>query len=154
MSLAIAYTDTDDLEKEQEKREAVYGSFEFFEEELNPNRLRVQKIEGGDPVTLVSRDDLHVGGFEWKPDGTALAFSASPAALLKSSIDSDIFTVDVKTKEIIQLVKQPGPDSSPVWSPDGEKIAFSTSGGKTGKILFSEYQDCCYPVRRRGNKDH
>ncbi|MFH1964374.1 MAG: S9 family peptidase, partial [Acidobacteriota bacterium] len=135
-SQAIAYTDTDDLEEEQKKREEVYGKFEFFEEELNPNRLRVRRLEGGDSVTLVSRDDLHVGGFEWKPDGSALAFSASPEALLKSSIDSDIFTVDVETKEIKHLVNQPGPDSGPIWSPGGEKIAFSTSGGTLEKAYF------------------
>lgn len=136
MSEAIAYTDADEQEKELEKREEVYGKFEFYEEELSPTRLRIQKVEGGDPLTLVSRNDLHVGGFEWKPDGSALAFSASPEALLKSSIDSDIYTVDVKTREIRQLVKQPGPDSSPIWSPDGEKIAFATSGGKLAKAYF------------------
>jgi dipeptidyl aminopeptidase/acylaminoacyl peptidase len=135
-SKSIAYTDTDDLEDAQKKREKVYGKFEFFEEELNPNRLRIQKLEGGDPITLVSRNDLQVGGFEWKPDGSALAFSASPKALLKSSIDSDIYTVDVITKEIKHLVKQRGPDSNPVWSPDGEKIAFSTSGGTLEKAYF------------------
>jgi len=135
-SLAIAYTDVDEVENERGKREKEYGKFEFYEEELNPNRLRIQKLEGGDPVTLVSRDDLNVGDFAWNPEGTALAFSASPLALLKSSIDSDVFIVDVASGKIRKLVGQPGPDANPVWSPDGEEIAFSTAGGKRDKAYF------------------
>ncbi len=135
-STAVAYTDKDDREKEQKKRKDVYGDFEFFEEELNPNRLRVQELDGSDPVDLVTRDDLHVGGFRWSPDGSAVAFSAAPRALLKESINSDIYIVEVETMAVRPLVRQPGPDSGPVWSPDGSKIAFTTAGGELDKAYF------------------
>jgi len=135
-SEAVAYTDTDDVKEKQEERAEVYGEFVFFEEELNPRRLRIQKLEEGEPLTVVSREDLHVGSFEWSPDADAIAFSASPRALLKSSIDSDIFVVELDSGDIRPLVQQPGPDSGPVWSPDGGSIAFVTASGQREKAYF------------------
>lgn len=145
--LSIAYTDTDDPKPELEKRKKVYGDFDFFEENLEPNRLRIQGLEGGDPITLVSRDSLHVGSFNWNPEGTAIAFEASPSPLMKSSLDSDIFMVEVETGEVGNLVSQPGPDSNPVWSPDGGKVAFSTAQGKREGAYFRNSRIGIVPVQ-------
>ena len=43
---------------------------------------------------------------------------------------ADIYVVTLSGNAIKKIVSQPGPDSSPLWSPDGSRIVFSTSMGR------------------------
>lgn len=54
------------------------------------------------------------------PDGATIAFSSRRKGSL------DLWLVDVKTKELRQLTKNPKNDYEPRWSPDGSKIVFTT----------------------------
>ncbi len=56
----------------------------------------------------------------WSPDGTRILFCGIRNARL------DLFTVDVKSNEIVQLTDDYFNESDPVWSADGTKIAFSS----------------------------
>ena len=86
----LAYSDFDEKSKAEKDREEKFGTFEFIEEELKHARLRLIKIDGEEVKTLVGRDDLHVGGFDWSPNGKAIAFSANPDDRIKSWSKSDL----------------------------------------------------------------
>lgn len=69
----------------------------------------------------------HVQGFDVSPDGTRVAFAAARTPDLIDGGSSDIFVLDLANDQVKPVVTQPGPDSSPRWSPDGTRLAFSSA---------------------------
>ena len=133
----IAYTATDEKSKHQKAVEKKYGGFMVFEEEFDINRLWLCDVASGETEKLIERDELHVGNFAWSPDGKTIAFGANPDSLLKSFSKSDLYLLDVESKEIKPLVTTEGPDGDPVWSPCGKYIAFDTGKGVDSFFLNS-----------------
>jgi len=52
------------------------------------------------------------------PDGTKVVFAALQGGV------GDIFVVDLQTREVTNLTKDPFADSGPTWSPDGRSIVY------------------------------
>jgi eukaryotic-like serine/threonine-protein kinase len=50
----------------------------------------------------------------------------------------DIWVIDVARGITSRVTSSPAPDGAPVWSPDGERIAFSSERGKAGSIYVAE----------------
>ena len=67
-------------------------------------------------------------GAFWSPDGTRMVFSIveGPGG---SGSGSDIYVFDIASGEATRLVAECGPCEWPVWSPDGQTIAFMGSWG-------------------------
>lgn len=76
-----------------------------------------------------SGKDFTVGGFDWSPDGTRIAFSAAINPDLVKSETSDIYVLTLADGSVKKIVSQPGPDSSPQWSPDGKQLVFASAMG-------------------------
>ena len=80
---------------------------------------------GGTPRQITSGRFDHSGS-EWTPDGRTILFSG-----LRVEIDdyqwreSEIYAVDVASGSVRQLTTRKGPDSSPVVSPDGKRVAYT-----------------------------
>lgn len=85
------------------------------------------------PCVMLTRDhNLDVRTFAIAADGTKIAFSAAPSPLLSSTGDEDIYLLDLSAGDVVRkLVALAGPDTQPMFSPDGSKIAFVTSLGDT-----------------------
>jgi dipeptidyl aminopeptidase/acylaminoacyl peptidase len=81
--------------------------------------------EGGTPRQLTEGAFNDEGPLSFTPDGKALVFSANRGADWElDPQESDVFSVDLATKELTRLTLRKGPDNSPVVSPDGRKIAY------------------------------
>jgi Tol biopolymer transport system component len=81
-------------------------------------------------VRLTGGRDLTVGEFAWSPDGRRIAFSGSRDAGLLGLGSADIYVLDVAAKRTRRVVRTPGPDTNPVWSPDGRLLAYQSFAGK------------------------
>lgn len=74
-------------------------------------------------ITTGEYDDRQV---RWSPDGKRLAFTSERGeADPDRANNSDLFVVDATPGATpVKLTTWPGPDASPVWSPDGSRIAY------------------------------
>jgi Tol biopolymer transport system component/DNA-binding winged helix-turn-helix (wHTH) protein len=95
----------------------VTGAFAAFGLAHRSGTGALGEVEGIKPVTTYPGDE---GTPSLSPDGTKVAFSwdARPD-------HSDIYVTQVSTGVPLELTRATqGRDSDPVWSPDGERIAF------------------------------
>jgi dipeptidyl aminopeptidase/acylaminoacyl peptidase len=67
----------------------------------------------------------------WSPDGKTIAFTSNRSQHPDRNYNTDIWLVSADTtdkgQKLTQLTSHPGPDRSPVWSPDGKWIAYTTA---------------------------
>ncbi|MDH3440443.1 MAG: S9 family peptidase [Gammaproteobacteria bacterium] len=81
--------------------------------------------EGGTPRQVTSGDFHHGGEMTWSPDGETIVFSANRNDDWEyKTRNTDLWSVNVSSGEMTQLTTRDGPDGSPVFSPDGSKIAY------------------------------
>lgn len=81
--------------------------------------------DGGTPRQVTSGDFNHTGQMTWSPDGQNIVLSANRNDDWEyKTRDSGLWSVNVASGEMRQLTDRDGPDSSPVYSPDGSKIAY------------------------------
>lgn len=97
----------------------------------------VSSAEGDNHITIWSATDEEVKrSFQvegvtalknpaWSPGGNRLAFVGNDGGI------SDLYVLDLETKNVRQLTNDRYADLQPTWSPDGGTIAFSTDRAET-----------------------
>lgn len=86
--------------------------------------LFVVSAEGGTPRQITSGDYDHEGPLAWMPDATRIVFAADRVNDIEDPVESELWSVDVASGELVQLTDRNGPDFAPTISPDGKKIAY------------------------------
>ncbi len=88
--------------------------------------LFVVDATGGTPRQVTAGEFDHGPG-RWTADGKELVFAGLRTADADWQVEeSEIYAVDVASGAVRQLTDQRGPDGSPVPSPDGRHIAFTS----------------------------
>jgi len=135
LALLVAEPAGDDVEA----RSRRYGAF-GFDDETGPDShiwiLSIGEDGTGDDPERLTEGDFHVADFEWSPDGSRVAYVRQPSAALLSSVESDIYVIEVESGNTHGLVTGPGPDDAPVWSPDGQWILFSEFDRDLGSLYY------------------
>jgi dipeptidyl aminopeptidase/acylaminoacyl peptidase len=131
----IALTATDPEAKESKDRKDTYGDYEVVREEYRFTHLFTVDVAEARKSPQPGRrrtsgEDWTVGGFDWSPDGTKIAFSATVNSDLINGGTADIYVLDLAGDTVKKIVSQPGPDYLAAWSPDGRSILFSSAMGR------------------------
>jgi acylaminoacyl-peptidase len=86
--------------------------------------LFVLPADGGTPRQITS-GNFHHRNPRWTPDGKSLIISANRHDNWEyEPRNSELYSIDLNTREITALTDRKGPDTAPAVSPDGSKIAY------------------------------
>jgi dipeptidyl aminopeptidase/acylaminoacyl peptidase len=136
----IAFAARDPKSDDLEARQEHLGDFAIEDADFRMTHLWIIALDtNATPSRLTSGDEFTVDGFSWSPDGTRIAFSHRPDPSTESWPRSDISIVTVASRTVRPLVREPGGDGDPTWSPDGAWILFQgqfqdTAGYRNAKL--------------------
>lgn len=88
------------------------------------------------PERLTRGADFNVGSFSFSPDSQRIAFDATKDTSTSSFMTSDVFVINLADKSVRKIVDSPGFDGTPVWSPDGGRVAYYTTSRAKGAEVF------------------
>ena len=130
----IAYTTSDLDSKAAKERTDYLGGFEVTRKEYTFAQLWTFEVAKAlaEPLTGTQHTkgkDFTIGAFEWSPDASQIAFSATINSDLINGGTADVYSLTLANNAVKKLVSQPGPDNDPHWSPDGKQIVFSSAMG-------------------------
>ena len=84
----------------------------------------IMPADGGTPEQITDGDFNH-GGIAWSADGTQIYFSSNRTEDWEHDFrNSELYSVDINTKEVKVLTDRNGPDRSVAVSPDGSTLAY------------------------------
>ncbi len=126
---SIALTMTEPKSETQKERDKKYGEFVVEDQDYRMTHLHVIDVDPAATATprRLTSGPFTVGSFDWSPDAKSIAFDHRIDPNLSNSGTADISIVTVTDGSVRKLVAQEGPDSRPVWSPDGSHIVFQSA---------------------------
>lgn len=136
----IAYTATEPTAKPLKDRKEYYGDFEVVRAGYSHVHIWTLDVAEAMKSAIVGKQrtkktDFSVNSFSWSPDGSNIVFSATINPDLIQGITGDIYLLKLNDDSVKKIVDQPGPDTSPLFSPDGKQIVFSSVMGQ--KVYFA-----------------
>ncbi|HSZ09353.1 MAG TPA: S9 family peptidase [Steroidobacteraceae bacterium] len=138
---AILFTAAERPSKASKARKDRYSAYDVVEKDYEQNQLwwvdAAAAIKATAPQTakqLTFDPALNINSFAISADGTRVAFSAARTPLLAFLQEEHIYLMELPgagvAPKVSKIVALTGPDSSPMFSPDGKQLAFVTSLGQ------------------------
>ncbi len=135
----IAFTmrdpDTEEEKKaKEEKRDVILVDQNYKYSHIYTVAF-AENDDGDHETKRLTAGEFHVQSFDWSPDGTTIVFAHAPDPTINTGgVNVDLSTVPADSGAVSPLFTWPGADGSPLYSPDGEWIAFVSHGGSPQRI--------------------
>ncbi len=130
----IAFTMTDPLCEEQQRRRREREDVNVEGEDLRYSHLYVFEVDPEDnnpaEIQRITEGEFHVGSFDWSPDDQTIAFDHQDRPGLEYWPTTSISTVPSEGGDVTELIDLGGGDTNPLYSPDGNYLAFTTDNGE------------------------
>lgn len=124
-----------DLDKEERPnpRPWVIDRLQFKEDDigyLDRHRTHIHSVEiASGKVRQLTQGDFDDADPAWSPDGTKIVFVSNRTDNPDGNRNTDLWLVDAsdEAREPEKLTQSGSADESPVWSPDGRSIAYTST---------------------------
>jgi dipeptidyl aminopeptidase/acylaminoacyl peptidase len=124
----VAYLAPDPAPGQEEARKKDKSFVIEVDRNERPPRIWVQDLAGGTARALTPADHF-VAALFWSPDGSSVAYAASPMGGFNGQFHTRIYAVPLSGGEPRAVVDREGMNTSPQYSPDGRWIGFISTGG-------------------------
>ena len=94
-----------------------------------------------------------MSGFDWSPDGKKVLINFQKNPLINSGITSDIAIIDVDTKKMDTLVKNPTGDFFSEWSPDGKTFLYSSAVNDSTDFYYRNNRLFLYDLATKASRE-
>ena len=136
-STRIAYISQIPLTVERERQIRNRNDAKLIDEDFTYSSLHVIDLKSKTSKEVV-RGDFVVSQLAWSPDSTKIAYSTRPTPKADDRSVSDIYVANADGSSVpYRLYENDGPDSNPIWSPDGHTILFNSRSSSQGAVGFS-----------------
>ena len=88
--------------------------------------IYVMNPDGTNPINLTQAPERADGVSSWSPNGQQIAFTSATLLNNDTLANSDVFVMEADGANPINLTNHDALDQTPDWSPDGNRIAFSS----------------------------
>ena len=111
------------------------GTLEYIPGGENASPAPLDWLTRDGKTTALRATPANWSGVQIAPDGHRLAFALADAA------NFDVWTYDAARDALTRLTFDPGLDSNPVWTPDGQRLVYSAVNGGTAQNLYWQRAD-------------
>ena len=129
----IAFRMSDPPTEEDRQRQQERRDVNVVDEDFNFAHLYTVTFDGyqADPAEAqrLTEGEFHIGNYDWSPDGETIVFDHQPTPRVNDWPETNISTVPSDSGAVEELIDLGGSDSSPLYSPDGNYLAFTTDNG-------------------------
>ncbi len=134
----IAYVATEPESKADKARKKQYGDYHVEDEDDRCAHLWQIGMDARKPRQLTHGSDLHVGEFDWSPDGQRIALVGYPSPRVNDGRFGRIYLLHVASQR--QRAISEAESARPLWSPDGKQLAYlqasPSAGYKNAKLTL------------------
>ena len=120
----IAVVTPDTLSRDQEARTRRRDDAKVYESDFRLNQLWVVTLVSGAATKVTSGAFTVRGAPSWSPDGSRLAFDASPTPMIRDE-RRDAYVVDIASLRLDNITTDHDAQSTPQFSPDGKTLVFT-----------------------------
>lgn len=125
-------------EARKEKRDVILVDQNFRFNHIHTAPFQFQD-RGTAASERVTEGDFHVTAFDWLPDGSGFVFSHQADPRINTGrLSGDVSVVGAEGGEIRTLVEGPGVESNPRVSPDGEWVAYLSTGSRIEPVGLND----------------